>query len=204
MGSNGKSTGAPQETIPGNEESAPPRRRLFLAVAMPEGYVRDKLETLRDEALPLAWTPREKLHLTLRFFGETETERADALIDRVAAVRAKRFLLHFEGVGVFPGPRHPQAVWAGLGRGHPHLFSLQQQLEDIAVGLGFEISPARYSPHVTVGRCRRDCAEPVRQWLKRHRDFGSAPFEVDHFTLFRSRPMKGGAWYEPVRSFGLE
>jgi len=180
-----------------------PARRLFFAIS-PPSYIREKLTELQDGPRRFAWVPEEKFHLTLRFFGAVETEIADRIIDAAREIRAKPFLLHLEGVGVFPSEKRPQALWAGLGKAHPHLFGLQKQLEDVAVNLGFDVSGPRFTPHITVARCRKEASESVRQWLKRHGDFGSAPFAVDAFTLYRSRTLPGGAVYQPVETFPLE
>jgi len=178
-------------------------RRLFFGI-MPPDYIRGKLMELRTADAPLSWIAPERLHLTLRFFGETDYATAETLIEEAARFKTKRFMLEVGGVGVFPGMRNPRVLHAGLGSGHPHLFGLQTQLENLAVGLGFEVSGSRYTPHITVARCGPGAQEAVRQWLKEYQDFASAPFLVDRFLLLQSRSGPGGVNYQPVAAFPLE
>ncbi len=178
-----------------------PQRRLFFAIPMP-GFIREKVGALDDGMPGYRAVANHKLHLTLRFFGVVDTAQTDAIIDQVGAWRPRRFLLHLEGVGCFPSPKRPQVLWAGLGRGHPHLFGLQKQIEDMAANQGFPLAHPRFIPHVTVARCADSSSEAVRQWLKRHQDFGSASFMVDRFVLYRSR-QPGVGDYQVVSEFPL-
>ncbi|MFP4203272.1 MAG: RNA 2',3'-cyclic phosphodiesterase [Opitutales bacterium] len=182
--------------------AALPPRRLFFALPLPD-FVREKLFELDEGESSIRPVAGSKLHLTLRFFGEVEPEMTDAIIDAVSGIAARPFLLHLEGVGCFPSEKRPRVLWAGVGKGHPHLFSLQKQLEDVAANLGFPLENTHFTPHVTVARCPGASPELVRQWLKRNKDFGTAPFQVDHFVLYRSRPPDGAAPYQVVREFPL-
>ncbi len=57
-------------------------------------------------------------------------KREERLRRAVAAVRLPgAFFLPVTGVGVFGGER-PSVVWAGVGKGHPHLFALHKHLQD--------------------------------------------------------------------------
>lgn len=191
------STNAEQPTLP--------PRRLFLGLRLPE-FVRGKVAGLLGPDEPVRAVSDHNLHLTLRFYGEVETELADTLIERLAELRQRQFLLHLEGVGCFPNAKKPQVLWTGVGRGHPHLFGLWKQIEDVSVNLGFPIDRQRFVPHVTLGRCGGVSPEVVRQWLKRNRDFGTAPFPVDEFVLFRSRRPGAGREpeYQVVHTFPLD
>lgn len=178
-------------------------RRLFFAIEPPD-YIRERLLDLRTSNGSINWVPPERFHLTLRFFGTVDSETTERICDLASEIQGKRFLLQLEGVGVFPGPRSPRVLWSGFGHGHPHLFGLQTQLENLAVGLGFELPGSRYTPHLTVARCQPEAHESVRQWLKQHQEFGTAPFEVDRFVLLQSRPLPPGSPYRTIAEFPLD
>src|ERR1035441_6027074 len=94
------------------------RFRLFIAVTIPE-EVKAKIAEAQAElrrALPersVRWTKREQFHLTLRFLGNVDALRVEALEETLrAACRGFSPLpVRAPGAGVFPAPR--------LSRGAP-------------------------------------------------------------------------------------
>jgi 2'-5' RNA ligase len=184
-------------------------RRYFIAVALPAVH-RELLGRWREEASHAGWVwvPAQQLHLTLRFIGEvadeTVTERlGDELADQVArAVRP--FILPVEGVGVFPVRGAPKVVWAGVGRGHPHLFQLRQRMDDLLLATGLPVDLRTFHPHVTVARLRAEAAPTtVRHFLQRHRDFVAPPFRVTCFGLYASELRPVGAVHTLLREIAL-
>src|ERR1039458_10598341 len=91
--------------------------RLFVAVTVPES-VKAKMEEAQAElrrVLPqrsVRWARREQFHLTLRFLGDVEAARVEALGEAIrAACRGFGALhLHAERVGFFPDLRHPRVA----------------------------------------------------------------------------------------------
>jgi len=53
----------------------------------------------------------------------------ERLRETLATVQVPPFFLPIAGVGAFGGER-PSVVWAGVGKGHPHLFALHQRIQD--------------------------------------------------------------------------
>ena len=95
--------------------------RLFVALTAPE-LVRREVEKAQAElraCVPQArvtWTRREQFHLTLKFLGNVEGERAGGLVEAVrgAASGFAPLRLRAEGVGCFPDLRSPRVVWLGV------------------------------------------------------------------------------------------
>ena len=84
------------------------------------------------------WVGVEQLHLTMSFLGDVDAVREEKLRAAVMKVRVPgAFFLPVTGVGVFGGD-WPKVVWAGVGKGHPHLFSLHQHLQDAVLQAGLE------------------------------------------------------------------
>jgi RNA 2',3'-cyclic 3'-phosphodiesterase len=74
----------------------------------------------------LRWVVEEQLHLTLSFLGDVDTLAEDRLREALDQVRVPPFFLPLCGVGVFNVRGQPSVVWAGVGKGHPHLFLLHR------------------------------------------------------------------------------
>jgi len=130
--------------------------RLFVAVNLPPEERRRAWEAsraLRTAHLPVRWTAEASLHLTLRFLGEVDAERAGPIGEALAgAVRAARpFTLSLGGVGAFPSLTRPRVVWVGVER-HPALELLANDVELALMRLEFEPELRPFSPHLTLGR----------------------------------------------------
>ena len=95
--------------------------RTFIEVELPEP-VRGALAELSvrlAQGWPrgaVRWATAEKLHLTLRFLGDTEAEKVGALAAGLDGLAADQpgFDLRLTSVGVFPNARRPRVIWAGL------------------------------------------------------------------------------------------
>lgn len=176
--------------------------RLFLALDAPEPVGR-VLATLATPLPGVAWTPPERLHLTLRFLGDTPVERISALRERLRALRVAGFLLPVEGLGVFPSHGHPRVLWCGVGRGHPHLHQLRQRVDDSILALGLEADLKSFQPHFTLARVGPANPAAIAQWLHQHREFAAPPFRVERLCLYASELQPTGAVHRLLEDFPL-
>ena len=63
------------------------------------------------------------------------------------------------GLGVFPNPRRPRVLWAGLDGDLATLSALQIAVDQAVETLGLPKDDRPFSPHLTLGRVRRDTNE---------------------------------------------
>ncbi|HEX8097339.1 MAG TPA: RNA 2',3'-cyclic phosphodiesterase, partial [Pyrinomonadaceae bacterium] len=122
-----------------------------------------------------SWDRAEKLHVTLKFLGEVEAQRAERLSS--AAARAARasgpFQLTIEGTGTFPPHGPPKVLWVGVGDNSGGLARLQQRLEDECSKEGFTREQRAFHPHLTLARLRRP--QGARRLAALHKEMGFAP-----------------------------
>jgi len=163
----------------------PTTERLFLAIPLPD-LVKDVLIRLRQDRKGFHWTEPDNLHLSLKFIGDCRSEDRERIEAALKAVTIRQFPIQIGGLGVFPRRGRPNVLWAGVERAHPHLFALHKHIDDTLFGLGFEPDRTRYSPHVTIARCRDASQDSVRQFLKQNLEFGAPPFFPDVYVLVRS------------------
>ena len=168
-------------------------KRLFIGLELPD-TTRALLAKLDPEVRGLRWVPAGQMHLTLSFLGDVEPAREPSLIAALQGVRVAPFFLPIEGVGTFGGD-HPRVVWAGVGRGHPHLFALHKRIQDAVFRAGFEPDLRAFHPHVTLGRAKDLPRHAVRPFLLEHEKIEFGLIHVTGFTLFSSILSAGGATY---------
>jgi 2'-5' RNA ligase len=188
----------------GNAERAFRGKRLFLSIDVPE-YVKDSLETLSgDPQKGFHYVPRDRFHLTLKFIGDVPGQFQKDIEAAIDPIDVHAFLLPIEGLGSFPPKGHPHAVWAGCSSAHPRLFQLHKRIEDALFNIGIEPEKRIYHPHITIARVNHAADETVKQFLKRHPDFGAAPFKVEAFHLMQSELIEGVRVYHKERTWALK
>ncbi len=178
--------------------------RIFVAL-VPPATIRAALGALGVSLPGVRWAPVENLHLTLRFIGEVDSERADAFASALERVRVEPFVLPVAGVGVFPSRGPAKVLWAGVGHGHTRLFQLRKQVDEALLAVDSALDVHNFHPHFTVGRMGEGCqAKLVRKYLELFADFEAPPFRVDQFHLLASEfPVGRPPVYRALRSFAL-
>ncbi|MEJ7578319.1 MAG: RNA 2',3'-cyclic phosphodiesterase, partial [Pyrinomonadaceae bacterium] len=118
--------------------------RLFFAVELPSEVrerVAEHIARLQgnESGRGARWERAEKLHLTLKFLGETPAARVENLAS--AARRVTKDFAPFElsvaGTGSFPPRGAARVLWLGIEDGSGKLAALQRRLEDELAGEGF-------------------------------------------------------------------
>lgn len=179
-------------------------QRLFVALALP-AIVRHELAGARAPLAGVRWTPPENLHLTLRFIGDCDEARREAMSAALGRVRVEPFILPVGGLGVFPSRGRAKVVWVGLGNAHTRLFQLRKQVDEALLSVDLTLDVHSFQPHITLGRLTETCeAKELTKFLARHARFEAPPFRVDEFHLMASELRADAApRYEIVQTFAL-
>ncbi|EDY18217.1 2'-5' RNA ligase [Chthoniobacter flavus Ellin428] len=168
-------------------------KRLFVGLELPEGS-RHLFRKLDPQIKGLRWLPPEQLHLTMSFIGDVDAEHEEQLRGNLAQVRVSPFFLPITGVGAFGGER-PSVVWAGVGKGHPHLFALHQHIQDAVLHAGLDPDLKPFHPHITLGRARGVSRAALKPFLRDYQESEFDLWKVTSFTLFSSRLTAEGSIY---------
>lgn len=182
--------------------------RAFLAIALNESVravVASWQEEVRRQLPGFQWVEPGNLHLTLRFLGNTPSNRLADIEKAAAAVGAGigAFSLELFGVGAFPGMDAPRVLWIGA-RENAALSALHGSLEEVLARLGWPRESRRFRAHLTVARARDGRRTGVAECLApcRRRAWGTV--EVTRFTLYRSTLTPEGPIYTPLAEFPLK
>lgn len=135
--------------------------RLFVAVRIPEP-IKAEVEKAQDQLRRAVkggasrWTSRDQFHLTLKFLGNVEVQRVEALGEalRIACGAFAPLQLQAERLGFFPDARRPRVVWVGIHDLGGQLERLQGAVEKAAREFTAEESEKRFTGHVTLGRIK--------------------------------------------------
>ena len=188
--------------------------RLFIAIPLPEP-VKDEIERAQTElrrALPddcVRWTKRGQFHLTLRFLGDVDAARLDALKAalQLACGAFPAIRLQAERIGFFPHLRFPKVIWAWVHDEPGLLAKLQAAIEAAAREFTHEAVEQTFTGHVTLGRSQR-IKRPQAEILAAlahgmtERRFGE--WTAENVELIRSELLPGGPRYTVLAAAALE
>ena len=188
----------------------PEQLRLFVAVTLPaearEAIAR-LIHALRAADFSgLRLVNPEGVHLTLKFLGNVDRSLLPALADALDAAGegAAPFALQLSGVGVFPNPRSPRVLWAGVSGDTASVAALAHRIDNACSTLGFSRERQPFSPHLTLARVRETASAHERQRsasILEHVVLAPGkPFPVEAFHLIRSTLTPSGPIYETVHT----
>lgn len=178
--------------------------RLFTAL-VPPATTQAELAEVAEPLTGVRWISAEKIHLTLRFIGETDDAKAERFADSLARVRVEPFILPVGGVGLFPTRGPAKVLWAGVGNGHTRLYQLRKQVDEALLAVDAGIPMPGFHPHFTLGRIGDHYEiKELAQFLDRHKALEAPPFRVTEFHLLASEPAPGRpSKYSTLRSFPI-
>lgn len=186
-------------------------KRIFAAIDISERTRRaasDYIESLRGDfpAARAAWTKPEKLHLTLKFFGETSDEQLTKLTEAIEATgkSVAPFNAQIGGAGVFPAAQKPRVLWLGAAAENDNLRKLSERLEDECARRGFPKENRNFKAHLTIARIREP--QIARELTKKHllNQFETVAFCVDEIVIYESRLLPRGSIYAVVSKHGFK
>lgn len=155
------------------------------------------------------WVAPKNIHLTLKFLGDVDEARIEDIREalRRAITPASSFSLRVSGMGCFPNIRRPRIVWAGVQEPSGALKLLADQVESELSRLGFAREEREFSPHLTLGRVRRDISPNAMRKLGRTiENLHPLPIGeqlVDAIHLFRSDLRPAGPVYTSLAELAL-
>jgi 2'-5' RNA ligase len=171
--------------------------RSFIAVELP------------DELKGVKWVNPYSIHLTLKFLGNINIDRTNAIVRamQASAQVIRPFHLEVKDLGVFPNLRRAQVIWVGVRGELDLLIKLQQHLESKLTQLGHPAEARHFSPHLTLARLRNQASSKERQNLGElisNTKFKAAySIEVKTISLMRSHLTREGAIYNQISSVEL-
>ncbi len=181
------------------------KKRIFIAVDISDEARRrafEYSEALRRKFpnLRVSWEKAEKLHLTLRFLGDTNENQLAELVEIASktAAQISNFKLSVGETGVFPTPRNARILWLGVKDEERSLEQISGILESECEKIGFPKEKRNFKAHLTIGRLRepRKSREMALEHLQNK--FEPVEFEVSELVIYESKLQPKGSIYSAV------
>jgi RNA 2',3'-cyclic 3'-phosphodiesterase len=184
-------------------------KRLFTAVKIhPSPEFLNTYNSLRSglHFAWITWVKPESIHVTLKFFGETEEKLIPAISEVLweVAGRHQPFTSELVNVGIFGSSYDPKVIWFGMEKAEP-LKELGADVLKALESIGWERDRQNFVPHLTIGRIKNVPDKHLFQTIiDMHKKTRMQEVRVTEFHLYESILTREGPIYKVLDTFKLE
>lgn len=183
-------------------------KRLFAAIKIipDDHFLKAYYRLLRQfEGERIKWVEPHNMHITLKFFGETEEEKVPDISSVIKKVSDKqgKFQFKLKGIGIFGSAYNPRLIWFGI-ENNEQLKILGNELINRLDKAGFANDRQNFVPHLTIGRIRE--LQHKRSFQSKIDQFNGLDIQnvhVEKICLFESKLTTSGPVYKEAAHFLL-
>lgn len=188
--------------------------RTFVAVEL-DDLLRRKIADVRTQlerdraARYVKWVAVDSIHITLKFLGDVESGKLSELQRAIATAceGTPPFTLTLVGVGTFPNTRRPNIVWVGAEGQIEIATRLAERINDACAVHGYAREARPFTPHLTIGRVKRDASPNDRRFIGEMIDRAQVEklgeLRVDHVSVMKSELRPTGSVYTRLMEIRL-
>lgn len=174
--------------------------RTFVSVSIPKEIVNIQSmlkSTIEPKGVKVRWVMNGKMHLTLKFLGNTTQGSIDNLNEALfnAVKSAKVINLSISGTGAFPEKGRPNVLWLGIKGDIDELKQLTVNINNSLEPLGFITEKRDFLPHVTIARIKSNQKKIPNISNYLNTTFTELPMKIVKISLMQSESFSKGTFY---------
>ena len=174
--------------------------RTFVSVSVPKEIVNIQSmlkSTIEPKGVKVRWVMNGKMHLTLKFIGNTTQGSIDNLNEALFNVvkSAKVINLSISGTGAFPVKGRPNVLWLGIKGDIDELKQLTVNINNSLEPLGFITEKRDFLPHVTIARIKSNQKKIPNISNYLNTTFTELPMKIVKISLVQSESFSKGTFY---------
>ncbi len=201
--------------MPGNYnktgKAAIKTKRIFIAIRIDPGDILTAAIESFKSYFPvnvIRWTDKDNIHVTLAFLGDTAEEAIPYIASLLEDIcnDTGRFSITVRSTGLFRDSTDPRILWIGIEKSD-RLFILNSRITAGLERTGFLTEKRFFSPHITIGRVKRNSGAGKEIFTDFMNDYHDTVFQtvnVKEITLFESILSATGPIYKPINIFALK
>lgn len=181
--------------------------RAFLAIDLDDDLkpkINKIIRQFKEIDTKIKYVELQNLHLTLKFFGDIDTNGLDVLENAIADAVSEfdSFKIKITGCGAFPNKNHIKVIWVGIDD-DAVIKDLHDRLDKEFAHLGFD-KDRKFSTHLTIGRMKSaKNKNKVKEVIEEFENFEIGEMEVSEISLKKSTLTPAGPIYEDISIFEL-
>ena len=174
--------------------------RTFVSASVPKEIVNIQSmlkSTVEPKGVKVRWVMNGKMHLTLKFIGNTTQGSIDNLNEALfnAVKSAKVINLSISGTGAFPVKGRPNVLWLGIKGDIDELKQLTVNINNSLEPLGFITEKRDFLPHVTIARIKSNQKKIPNISNYLNTTFTELPMKIVKISLMQSESFSKGTFY---------
>ena len=184
-----------------------PEVRAFLAIDLDDD-LKPKINKIMREFkqidAKIKYVELLNLHLTLKFFGDIDTDGLEVLEEAIANVVSEfePFTIKLAGCGAFPNTNRIRVIWVGI-EDDSVIRKLHDRLDKEFVKLGLE-GDKKFSTHLTLGRMKSPKnKDKIKSVIEEFETVEIGEMSVERISLKKSTLTPQGPIYEDLKVFEL-
>jgi 2'-5' RNA ligase len=172
---------------------------VFVALPIPES-VSKKLAALQPEPVnQIRLVKPEDIHLTLHFIGQADLDKTADVLEQVSAIQ---FIIKLKGPGLFRSKNGSITFWFGVQE-NEKLLELYHKIAFALADVGYQKEVRKYSPHITLARCKKGVSSPVIDKFLQHKESSFPALQITEFGLYSSNLTNAAPVYKLERAYPL-
>ena len=173
--------------------------RLFIAIDLDDekAYFAEMQDKLRNIDGSLSFP--KSFHITLRFIGEFDENKADIIKNAMKSVAFRQFDIFLSGIGIFPNEKYIKIIWIGA-KPTEKINMLKNEIDKALEQLNFKPYKS-FKVHITLARVKSiSYKKPLLECISSlHSD--EKKISVKSFKLIKSTLTPEGPRYEDIAVF---
>ncbi|RCW51514.1 MULTISPECIES: RNA 2',3'-cyclic phosphodiesterase [unclassified Halanaerobium] len=187
--------------------------RLFIAVDLTERareLIFKKVTKLKKEINEnIKWVEKENFHLTVKFLGENDKNKTDAVIKQLQKLdfSCQHNYIQFKKLGAFPELGTFKVLFVSVFQGKNSLIRLNNSIENSMQKIGFKKEKRKFIPHLTLARKKNN--RQIKKLTDKNSKFLDENYinvfsKLNTVTLYESILKPSGPEYKKIFSKKLQ
>jgi len=180
------------------------KKRVFVAVNMPD-EVKEELIKISEKwsGLPVRWTKKDSIHITLCFVGEADEEKVYKIKESLETVvpNHTKLPIYINSITLGPSEFNPKMIWANG--------EVTDDFKKLVKDLHKHLPECKYIPekinnfklHITLARVKEKFGRLNK--MPSIKEKVNLRFNAESVELMESKLLKDGAEYGMIHSVNL-
>jgi 2'-5' RNA ligase len=174
--------------------------RVFISVSVPKEIVSIKemlKSTIDTRGIKISWVRDGKMHLTLRYIGNTTEESIDSINNAIHDLIGDTPIINLSisGTGSFTNRDIANTLWVGINGEIDKLDELVLKLNEKLKPLGYPTEKREFFPHITIARINPNQKKKpdISNFL--NTTFMELPMKIVKINVMQSQSFSKGSFY---------
>ena len=163
------------------------------------------IKDLEKSGANLKLVKPEKMHITLKFLGDTEEKLIPKIeeIIKNSVEKIESFEIKLKNTGVFPNPNYLKVVWIGIENSEK-IKEIAEEIDNKLVKIGFKKEKRKFSAHITIARVRSSRnKDEILEILNKYKEEEFLTMKIDKIKLKKSELTKKGPIYTTLKEIKI-